>query len=206
MLTETKIERVQRLRKNERDRRRRANVRFQEANAAGKRVIIAKDVLRQLNLGKIIAKTGTYLKSDTISDIIMEIEYYGNSQKGDQQLCDIFSGIDSCKACALGSVFVATVKIADKLKFNEIEFDSWGDTIHSDSMHEYLEDFFSLRQLYMIENAFERKDINTIYQVDEALSKACIAFNKGVKSSRERLERIMENVIRNNGTFIPFTN
>ena len=44
------LEDLRRLRKNENDRIRRANKRFQEATKAQKRVIVAKDVLTQLAL------------------------------------------------------------------------------------------------------------------------------------------------------------
>jgi hypothetical protein len=108
---------VRRIRKNENDRIRRRNKRFKEATKAEKRVIIAKDVLTQLALGKIKATNGTYLLSDELTEAVDAYDSYvnygdcDNKEAGETQICDVFKDMKSCKACALGSVFVSAVSI-----------------------------------------------------------------------------------------------
>lgn len=184
-------EEIRRARKNYNDRVRRANKRFEEATPEEKRVIIAKDVLAQLAIGKIKATPGEYLglTSET---------YDALEDKPNAELCDIFKGVKSCGACALGSIFVSAVIFQDQLKAREASLDdSW-------FMRSYLDDngLFSKRQLIMIENAFECSTIKPILDDYETEMK-CLQFNNVNMSGRKRLERIMKNIIDNNGTFVP---
>src|SRR6185312_4105361 len=213
------LEDLRRLRKNENDRIRRANKRFQEATKAQKRVIVAKDVLTQLALGKIIASPGTYLNiDDSDVDSLFNKAEGGETWDSEQpskteineakdtQMCDVFKGMKSCSACALGSVFVSAVSIMDKLTVGDIVEDSYiGD---DDGMRKYLGKVFSLKQLHMIENAFERGCVNALYkpghkdlycnkcgyscvEFDNALEERCEDFCES-DDPRVRLEQIMK--------------
>lgn len=222
------VEQVRRMRKNYGDRRRRANKKFVAADKAGKRVIIAKDVLAQLMAGRIKAKNLTYLKSNDLREAMKTARK--DPKAGEVEVCDIINKSASCTACALGSVFVSAVGIKDALKLKDVMKKHYGDDyegnsdeiVSSASMHKYLGSIFSERQLHMIENAFEGWPVNVLKNPGSdssdwnnrnyALENSCNAFNGGdpsdmlsgaIKSPRKRLERIMYNIIENNGTFVP---
>jgi hypothetical protein len=161
------------------------NLYFAGLTKAEKRVAIAKDVLAQLKLGTIKSTPGTYTSITRTDD--------------DGQ-------IQKCEACALGALFAcATVR--------EVVEDG-RDTMENESsweMREKLAPYFSADQLGAIENAYERGAIvyaEEIFGLDNQTtafveSDAVLNFNKGIRNKRERMERIMKNIIRNNGTFIP---
>src|SRR6185436_5824031 len=103
-------ETLRRLQKNYRDRVRRRNKKLFAADKAGKRVIIAQDVIDQLNVGKIKAENLTYLASKELQDIISNSEEDRTDSTGEKQLkkelrqtevCDILNK-NNCTACALG--------------------------------------------------------------------------------------------------------
>lgn len=233
------LEDIRRIRKNENDRIRRANKKFAEATKAERRVIVAKDVLAQLIVGKIKAKRGEYLVAPAADDLLAKAEnvtsdWSSNEEKkegkeaGKQQLCDVFKSMDSCDACALGSVFVSAVIFMDKLKVKDfVDGDGgFGTHLGDDSgMRKYLGRVFDLGQLHMIENAFEGSTITTLYkkghgedceckrseygdytycdQDDEELEERCNTFCGKTENARKRLEKVMQNVVDNKGTFVP---
>jgi len=212
-------ETLRRLQKNYRDRVRRRNKKFFAADKAGKRVIIAQDVIDQLNVGKIKAENLTYLASKELQDIISNSEEDRTDSTGEKQLkkelrqtevCDILNK-NNCTACALGSIFVSAVGINDKLKVKDVisHYGYETEVVSSDKMHSYLGSIFSKRQLHMIENAFEGSVVNELLLPNVTDEEKCVAFNGGlseeggIKNPKKRLIRIMENIIENNGTFVP---
>lgn len=169
-----------------------ANVEFARMTASEKRVAIAKDVIAWLNTGKIKASPGTYLEvTKAVSD-----EATGDTV-----------GIQKCNACALGAVFACAVEKVPTINLADAE--EWGNEYAPEKMQELLSPYFSTEQLYTIENAFERAVVSGLEGDNEYeqewcdLTKRALAFNKGVRSKKERLVRIMKNIIRNGGEFRP---
>lgn len=219
------LTKAQRIAKTKRD-----NARFAKLTGAQKRVAIAKDVLAQLAVGRIKAHSGTYFKAKV-----------GNKTfKAEGEVQEALAKIPTCSACALGSLFVCTVEKADKLKLSDLSNDfvveEWDDrgqirekvaSVDSDSMHTYLKGFFSLDQLFLIENAFEVSDINSRSEFEETSDSdfgASLVFNQKVEEKfglwgdidrsgadrregdRIKMERIMRNIVRNRGRFVPTQN
>jgi len=147
------------------------------------RIAIAKDVLKLLNTKRVSATPGTYLYQDsegvTTKDVLKDTQFSKRLKK--------------CEVCALGAMFVAEVDINDKLgcKFmveeNEVRVDSKSIQLGREIMVKRLSPFFSKAALNNIENVFEGNDYfwNTTYP-----------------DHKKRLQAIMNNIIRNDGTFL----
>lgn len=145
------------------------NLAFASLSNAEKRVQIAKDVLAQLALKKLIPEQGTYVES---------------------------SNGESCTACALGALFACTaVRVGNKELIEEAS-NYWG----FDQIREQLTPLFSEQQLGKIECAFEGWGADDSEEYGSLMTEA---YNDGISSPRVRMERIMRNIIANNGTFVP---
>ncbi len=158
----------------------RSNQEFNALSPAARRVAIARDVLKWLEVGKIRAKTGTYLSSYDIKN-----DRYTNKED------DRVDG-GSCTVCALGAVFACTVERIGGLK----DFWSYRD---AESIRRELGDHFDDEQLRLIETAFEQGDF-TRTTPDYVIGQA-IEFATG--RPEERLVAIMKNIISNKGEFCP---
>lgn len=152
-----------------------ANAKFAKLTPAQKRVAVAKDVLKHLGEGTLVATKGDYLS------------VYDTGPTGEE-----------CHACALGAVF-ACATILDGGRKALTEDDS---CLSSHTMVRELENagIFSTEQLRTIECAFEGwgPDTSEEYGTEDTL-----AFNRGVTRPRTRMARIMRNIIANNGEFVP---
>ncbi len=192
---------------------------WSELTKAEKRVSIAKDVIKQLKAGKIIAKRGTYFFMD---DIRVRDEFYTTSVKNpdrDSSEWEIRKNVElqpflqkakKCDACALGSMFICEVTERDKFKSKYL-------CINDKQILKRL-DIFSKLQLRLIEAAFERQVIvdvekklvikkgasmNSPDTITTLLAKKAIKFGYKYKSNSKRLIAIMMNLIKNKGQFIP---
>lgn len=145
---------------------------------AQKRVQIAKDVLKQLRIGRLKPKKGVYVEPKTAINI--------KSVEPDIQVQKLIKD-KACKVCALGSLMVCAIDRFNKLKLSETSSYSKLDIFD----RTYLMKFFSYNQLEFMEAAFEGW-----------YGGGCDLFSPKLPN-KERLTRIMKNVIRNKGTFIP---
>jgi hypothetical protein len=168
----------------------RQQIRIQKDNAifalltpAEKRVFIARDVLKWLELGKLKALKGHYLEFDAAT-----------SAKD-------LAGDATCEACALGAVFACAAVRVDTINLQ----DDYGGLPLPYEMRGALGGFFDDNELMNIENAFEGENINQRHAFSDrkAYSAAARTFNAGIRNANKRMERIMKNIIRNKGTFKP---
>lgn len=185
---------------------RKSNADFSKATLAQKRVIIAKDVLASLKAGRYRAKPGGYFYSPS-TDV-----YFIAEKPLNTKLDKIFQNMPTCYVCALGACFVSAVKKFDGLTVGDVT--SCGHYSHSyysgrtsdlderKTMTEKLSDFFETSQLDMIETAFEG-----IYLGDYGDYGDVRAYNfyhrRRSMNSDDRLKAIMQNIVDNNGTFVP---
>jgi hypothetical protein len=182
---------------------------FDSLTKAQKRVVIAKDVIKQINAKQLIAKPGWYISLD-MSDFTSSMSIKDN-----------YSKIKECRVCALGACLMATTKFANVLNFSDI-----GRDIHSldnDNVKKVFSEIFSPDQLLLIEQAFEgvsrtaSRFANKVLkqsQLSGIMEDRCDTFfkknggrmfdqKKTDKSADDRLKAIMRNIVENNGTFQP---
>lgn len=178
---------------------------------AQQRVAIARDVLEWLRLGRIRPEKGTYF-------ILLSGEKY---IRGATEV----NGY-TCRVCALGGIFAAATEVTNLTPRGvEEDEDPW-----DEAARKALKPYFSEEQLRLIESAFEaadfsgplayggetRRAIALGQSVDKAMPTAVplVQWNDdGTQSTpyqewlRERDARrmrlIMQNIIDNDGTFIP---
>lgn len=159
----------------------RAAARFKKLTKAEKRVVIARDVIAQLDLKRLKARHNTYV------DLVGSP---AEIQSDSVQVCDLTVG-RKCEVCALGAMFVTAVERADRLTVADTSH-GWGygelEGIGGEDCYHYLSRFFSHGQLALIENAFEGFNEN--------------AFAAVARSPSARMRLVMQNIIDNGGKFV----
>lgn len=167
---------------------------FLALSKSEKRVVLAKDVIEILRANKIIARRSTYFdmyKNTSFDPVADEIEI--NEMVGKVK----------CEACAIGGLFIAEVMYTDKAKV--------GDAHSSHFIKRRLKEYFEERQLGLIETAFEGNtelSRGKGYSDDEIEAAAnytsLMEFAGGNEvSSKDAMTLIMQNIIENNGVFVP---
>lgn len=203
----SKIELERREKKRVRDN----NYRFNKMAPNRKRVRIAKDVIEQLDAKKLIAKHGTYLQLSSIAaKKKYDIRYFSwpdfedkKSKIAETQISEVVSA-NSCKVCAIGAVFASAVKRANHCTIGDMNSDA--DGLNDDIfMRSYLKSWFSREQLALMEIAFDRTDQSIDGDAsgadDDVLDAAYNFASK--QTAGGRLRAIMQNIIDNDGEFVP---
>ncbi len=169
----------------------RQNNKFNKSGKPGKRIIIAKDIIKLLESKVISAKKRVYIKSAYLTE-----HRYDNMR-------DILPNAPTCQVCAIGAIFYAKVAITNNHSLSEIDgYDSRA------ALSRVLLDVFTERQMTIIEAAFESRDYGSRMEMNDVshgvINKA-LEFRKENKlgSQHKTLIAIMKNIIKNNGTFKP---
>lgn len=154
---------------------------FNSLSTEEKRVAIAKDVLAQIKDKRLIPMSMIYFVINTTLDESSSIQANLNKV--------------TCHACALGSLMFSHIKYNNKVTVRE------GSSIcNNNSISERLKDYFDRTQLNLIETAFEKWFTDESNTTDEIIaSKYC----NNSENSEQRIIKIMKNLIRNKGTFVP---
>ncbi len=190
---------------------------FEAATPAQKRVLIAQDVLLQLTTGRLIAENGVYVRPITERSSIRET----------------IKQEDSCRACGIGALFVAACRSSAPLsdKFHNFFPDSAEITdallLHGGFTEEQVSDVENVFESYSnyCGQMHWQRDIDRTPEVlklgrwqwdidrtPEVLklgrwSGTDEGFTLWQASMRERapikLRAIMENIVENNGDFLP---
>jgi hypothetical protein len=176
------------------------NEEFNSLDEMGKRVLIAKDVIKQIKAERYIPNS-TYCSIECNEDLI------------DESLQKHLPNIE-CNVCAVGSLFVSHIKYNNKFTVYQ------ADEISTEILEDILEEYFDIKTLILIEQAFEGfgyynsnkgfcfdnglkgdkllSNFNiTVEEVDKAVS-----FNNNYKDRNECLIAIMKNIIKNKGEFV----
>jgi hypothetical protein len=190
---------------------------FNELSKDKKAVLVAKDVLAQIAANKYMPNTGAYVHFD------YEIDFEGDIKSN-------FDKLPQCSVCALGSMLLSCTNLVNILTTDIIINDRIGHyELKNDDVKELFSSIFSDKQLLMIETSFEGysdwesytisyikdwfkqdfyySEASDRYADDERLifeeTLDCQALFLKFDSDQERLEAICNNIIRNNGIFIP---
>lgn len=182
---------------------------FKRMTAAQKRVAIAKDVIAQINCEAYKPAAGVYVSlapSDEAKNEGKSIQDLWN--KPTDQMLD--EGMLQCTVCAKGAMFMSHIrKDSSSCKVGQAQ-----DGQHEPNIEERLTDVFSEKQLDLIEAAFEESGsyygdnhAPSAYddETDSYTGRAHKAevFGSRYSSDQSRLIGIMNNIIKNDGTFIP---
>jgi hypothetical protein len=172
-----------------------------------KRIKVAKDVIAQVRAKKFVAEAGVYGLFEGVEST--------PENKQSSSLRRLAKKAKKCTVCALGSVFVSASRVLEDQKvsiyfYNENEGESDVDAFSGGDVHEALGDLFGHDQLGLIESAFEMSahharwaDDGYGVAVDKKVIDRAVAFGDRYGTDRGRLIGIMNNIIKNDGTFVP---
>lgn len=148
------------------------NETFNKLPAKERRILIAKDVVKQIKLGIYNPKKMIYAKVE--SDVISQESLLKNPL---------------CEVCALGALLLSTIRLANKYTFDNF-IGKW-------ECNEVLKKYFNKNQIQELEFAFE------MWEANGGTLKKAVEFGEQYQKPSERLVAIFENVIKNDGEFIP---
>lgn len=191
------------------------------------RVEIAKDVLGALKAKRFLAGHDGYLatrdQKAQKAAAALEEAWENKDLKALLKLAaQEYVAPKQCTVCAIGAVFVATVDRHDSLKLTDVYTDEMGSDgeVGPDAMMDYLKQWFTVRQLRLIEVAYE----GNLQSYGDGISDAQVEKAKDFhrkngplvdsewlgltpctseESAEGRMTAIMKNVIDNHGSFRP---
>ena len=175
------------------------NAEFKKATKAQKRVMIAQDVLAQLKAKRYVAESGCWVQANYNSAVpLADIKYKDSVQ-------DLFAEktIESCNVCALGGLFMSCTNFNNNTLLEDLDdvSEDLGALVdEEEKLSNKLNKIFSTPQLKLIETYFEA---NGGYFRDYDEDNRIEAFYNKHPSDKKRLQLIMENIVENEGTFVP---
>ncbi len=176
------------------------------------RVKVAKDVLESLSTLRVGTGEFAVLHSAELTSTILKKKDSKKIAKELKKHCDV---------CALGACLLSTVALTNDFNFSKSIIDSDEEymAVGGPELVKRLLKVFSKEQILLIENAFETGDgwlsngwgnesfigYKTSDEVDKIKDKvdSAIDFGNMYVNPKGRLEAIMQNIVKNKGTFIP---
>jgi hypothetical protein len=178
----------------------RQNEAFAKMTKPQQRVAIAKDVIAQLKAKKYRARAGTYLTNAKLDSVLKR-----EDDSPDKQLQQVLfsKNAGTCDVCGIGALMVSGVRFADKLTVGDLgPQPDWQWVIGY-----YLNTWFELSQIDLIESAFETSTtVGRRVCIDESFKCAlndAVAFGRRYQTDGTRMIAIMRNIVRNRGEFVP---
>ena len=203
---------------------------FKKATVTQKRVLIAKDVIAQIKANKIKPEQGSFVQVEKVKNFISSSEAdkrtgawnYAMNRLSDSEGADadvrqlyLDNTIQQCSCCALGGMFMSCTLYNNNTTVEDLCYAGAdiGDVILEEgdkSLPNGLNKFFSVAQLKLIEQTFEGDQgaINSgmddgTGEIIDKFSPQAEAFYTKYKKPKDRLIAIMQNIVKNNGTFKP---
>jgi uncharacterized protein YkuJ len=167
-----------------------------------KAVLVAKDVLAQIDAKRYVPEVGRYLK------VIDDREAYELDDNDD--IRTNFDKVPQCQVCALGSMLLSCTRLGNKLRFEDIDLTGMSIyKFHNEKIKSLFESIFDGYQLLLIENAFEGASYHDKryskhilnFELNEDDFIRCNNFYNLYETDNERLIAICDNIIKNKGTF-----
>jgi hypothetical protein len=204
---------------------------FKKASPTQKRVLIAKDVIAQIKAKKIKPEQGSFVMVEKVKGFISSsaaeerngtYHYAWNKldasegSAADVRRLYLENKIQQCSCCALGGMFMSCTLYNNSTTVESLGFagDDIGGALYKSSepgsISNGLDKFFSVEQLRLIEQTFEGNNgVVTGGERDDdggefdKFSPRSEAFYTKYKKPKDRLIAIMQNIVKNNGTFKP---
>lgn len=198
----------------------RKTIKFSKLSKAEQRVAIAKDVILQVKSEKLRPTTGTYIEFRDLRPAFDKLT--DNHTDRNVELREVLFKTKNCQVCAKGALL-----LCDILKKNKFKTSYTGliNSNTSRTIDARLGSNWSRQQLDLIETAFEERIVESrcIKNKKDRISfNKAVLFSKiyGIKDNRLRIDNIdyvvseldssdklliaiMENIIKNKGTFKP---
>ena len=176
----------------------RRNELFKGKSRAEKRVLVAQDVIAQIKAKTLIPSSG---------DWVYILDKYEPAYEASLRETVLNKEVE-CNCCALGGLFLSCTLFNNKVKVGDVSptFGEYGfldSTIYAEKKFSNgLNTIFSNEQLKLIEVAFEC-GCGAFYEDDVKDGEKAAKFGSRYNTEKGRMIGIMNNIIKNNGTFIP---
>ena len=167
------------------------NKAFMKANKARRRVLIVKDALIRFDLQNLKLIHGNYVNLHDNSSVR---PYSTDSFKD-------FINTDNtiCNVCAKGALFCSIVGRVNNVLAKDALNSAWSNN-SGDKPHELLLKYFDVKQLDMIETAYEGRSY--LHEMDDFTENKCVSYYKAFNNDNDRFMAICNNIIKNKGEFI----
>lgn len=184
------------------------NAEFKKATKAQKRVLVAKDVLAQINAKRYTAEAGVWVRPNWS----YKIDSYSINTTDSVQKLFADRSIESCNVCALGGMFMSCTNLNNNTTVEQLSAeaeDSLGENIeHGENLSNGLNKIFTSKQLQLIEMYFENGEgwfgeYGHTGCANGADQQHIEAFYERYQNDDDRLKEIMKNIVANDGTFVP---
>ena len=169
------------------------NAAYERMTPARRRVAVAKDALELLEAGRIEAGH-SYFKGPTV-------QAYQDGLSIDLRDA-ILATDETCRVCGIGSLFVAMVLQTNGTKVTAVAGRRYreplrlGEDLDDRDLWDHMADVFDQPQLGLIEAAYEG------YAMWDPLTQDGVSAFDVIRSDQERMRRILQNIVRNEGTFV----
>lgn len=200
----------------------RRNKLFAAADNAGKRVLIAKDVIEQLKHRRFKAQQGAWINfGGNLHEKWDRAGAYAPALSENVREKFLAKKLPSCSCCALGSMFMSCTLFNNQTTVQQLNLAAGDLGAAIEAPAPYAADgvfsnglikFFSTAQLKLIEHAFEGES-GYFYEPPyddggqlirrSATTMAALKWRDKYPDAKKRLIAIMQNIIDNNGTFKP---
>lgn len=177
----------------------RRNKAFTSATRTQKRVLIAKDIIEQINLQKIRPMAGVWAQP-----------YFDKGVNPDDSFQQTFleGKVNVCQCCALGAIGVSCILFKNEVINHDVkDVTDYGDISYweGEDVVGFFE-IFNKKQLDLIEFTYEcgcgaTNECDLDYSLETV--RRARNFADRYDDSHSRLIAIMQNIIKNNGYFKP---
>jgi hypothetical protein len=169
------------------------------ASKRERRVLLAKDVIAQINAGKVIPAQSTWISSSNGRQLV--------AGGGSVQRAIISGEIPKCECCALGGLMLSAIKYCNNVNAEEGEY-FIGFTTHVTPNSQQVDDA-ATRLLYDVFDPRTVQATEAVYEMGIGqftnISYMCLddgyPENLRMLKSEDRMIAIMENIIENKGIF-----
>jgi hypothetical protein len=181
------------------------NLTFNKASDAEKRMIVAKEIIQQIKDKRFRAATGNFCS-------FWHYDSEGKLFDKDKSIQELYltHRIWECRVCALGALAISITLYKNKETINDYEddFSDLGRTLKGGDTKNGMLELFGREQIILIEQAFEKGGGyfgSYDYNLDGTVK--AVEFRNGIEEGSYNDElvliKIMENIIKNGGKFIP---
>lgn len=170
---------------------------WRSMSATERRVAVAKDVLALLRS----RQAPEIIEGNYCEGLPLPYVYDKNLDSYEENRRALHEVLEPalCAVCARGAAFLSAVRLFNQVTVYEAETESDYKGPRGLSLK-----LFGARTVGLIEYAFEGEDASAeTMGMPHSDQQRCIAFYRAHREPKARLRAIMENVVANNGRFIP---
>ena len=181
---------------------------FSRLSAAGKRIAICEDILKQIAAQRYQIEQGTWLSIHAVEPInpeakeSSEAKMLQNVLLGGKHTMVMEAAPANCTCCAVGAACASAIRLFNQDVIPGSMEDGY-ELQDYDAGMDILRKYFPQAQVDLIEAAFEQRVDGHHETATEDSLEAAVSFGENHEEDDERLIAICKNITKNRGTFKP---